>query len=127
MTWKCRPVTLTPDHGARRGRRARQATQRHHTATHLLHAALRAVLGDGVRQAGSLVAPDRLRFDFAHGAAMSTENWPKWNGWCQPLDQRRLCGEWQEMPIAQARAAGATALFGEKYGETVRVVRWKAA
>ncbi|CAM3998210.1 alanine--tRNA ligase [Deinococcus marmoris] len=101
----------------------RHATQRHHTATHLLHAALRAVLGSGVRQAGSLVAPDRLRFDFSHGAAMTVD---------EIADVERLVSRWvsanfpvtwQEMPIAEARAAGATALFGEKYGDTVRVVR----
>ncbi|QFP78031.1 alanine--tRNA ligase [Deinococcus sp. AJ005] len=101
----------------------RHATQRHHTATHLLHAALRAVLGSGVRQAGSLVAPDRLRFDFSHGAAMTVD---------ELADVERLVSRWvsanfpvtwQEMPIAEARASGATALFGEKYGDTVRVVR----
>lgn len=100
----------------------RQATERHHTATHLLHAALRAVLGSGVRQAGSLVAPDRLRFDFSHGAALSGE---------EVREVERLVNRWIQadfpvnyayMGIEQARASGATALFGEKYGDTVRVV-----
>ncbi|GGR21507.1 alanine--tRNA ligase [Deinococcus ruber] len=101
---------------------SRQATERHHTATHLLQAALRAVLGEGVHQAGSLVAPDRLRFDFSHAAALSAEELARVellvNRWIQadsPVN-------WQTMPIAQARAAGATALFGEKYGDVVRVV-----
>ncbi|WP_407571252.1 alanine--tRNA ligase [Deinococcus altitudinis] len=100
----------------------RQATERHHTATHLLQAALRSVLGDGVRQAGSLVAPDRLRFDFSHGAAMTPAEVAQTelivNRWIQadsPVN-------WQTMPIADARAKGATALFGEKYGDVVRVV-----
>ncbi|MGI8747947.1 MAG: alanine--tRNA ligase, partial [Deinococcus sp.] len=100
----------------------RQATERHHTATHLLQAALRTVLGEGVRQAGSLVAPERLRFDFTHpgpltpGELASVELLV--NRWIQadsPVD-------WRTMPIAEARASGATALFGEKYGEVVRVV-----
>ncbi|MGY2894474.1 alanine--tRNA ligase [Deinococcus sp. UYEF24] len=100
----------------------RQATERHHTATHLLQAALRSVLGEGVRQAGSLVAPDRLRFDFSHGAAMTPAELAQTelivNRWIQsdsPVS-------WQSMPIADARAKGATALFGEKYGDVVRVV-----
>ncbi len=101
----------------------RQATQRHHTATHLLHAALRAVLGSGVRQAGSLVAPDRLRFDFAHGAAMTAEEIAGVERLVSRWISANFPVTWQEMPIAQARAAGATALFGEKYGDTVRVVK----
>ncbi|WP_019009797.1 alanine--tRNA ligase [Deinococcus aquatilis] len=115
--------TLTPDitvRGVVDG--ARQATERHHTATHLLHAALRAVLGDGVRQAGSLVAPDRLRFDFAHGAALSTAELAEVERLVSRWISADFAVQWQEMPIAQAKAAGATALFGEKYGETVRVV-----
>ncbi|MBB6099162.1 alanyl-tRNA synthetase [Deinobacterium chartae] len=100
----------------------RQATERHHTATHLLHAALRAVLGSGVRQAGSLVAPDRLRFDFTHAAALTPEQLREIellvNRWVSadfPVTYRYL-------PIDQARAEGAMALFGEKYGDVVRVV-----
>lgn len=101
----------------------RQATQRHHTATHLLHAALRAVLGSGVRQAGSLVAPDRLRFDFAHGAAMTADEIAGVERLVSRWVSANFPVTWQEMPIAEARAAGATALFGEKYGDTVRVVK----
>ena len=102
---------------------ARRETEKHHTATHLLHAALRRVLGDHVAQAGSLVAPDRLRFDVSHGAAVTAEQLQQVerlaNAWIQadlPVDARVV-------PIAEARAAGAMMLFGEKYGEQVRMVR----
>ena len=100
----------------------RRDTERNHTATHLLHAALRQVLGEAVHQAGSLVAPDRLRFDFTHHGPVSQErlaeieaivNREIWRG--APVTTR-------EMPYQQARAAGAMALFGEKYGDVVRVV-----
>jgi alanyl-tRNA synthetase len=101
----------------------RQAIQRHHTATHLLHAALRAVLGSGVRQAGSLVAPERLRFDFAHGAALSESEVAGVERLVNRWVTANFPVTWQEMPIEAAREAGATALFGEKYGDTVRVVR----
>ncbi|ADV68674.1 alanine--tRNA ligase [Deinococcus maricopensis] len=100
----------------------RQATERHHTATHLLHAALRAVLGSGVRQAGSLVAPDRLRFDFTHGSALSADEVAQ----VEALVNRWVTADfpvtWRTMPIDEARASGAMALFGEKYGDEVRVV-----
>jgi alanyl-tRNA synthetase len=100
----------------------RQSTQRHHTARHLLHAALRNVLGDHVRQAGSLVAPDRLRFDYSHfespapleGALIEQ----RVNDWIMANAEV----SWREMPIAEAEAQGAMALFGEKYGERVRMV-----
>ena len=100
----------------------RDATRRHHTATHLLHAALRQVLGAHVKQAGSLVAPDRLRFDFAHFSPISRD---------QLLEVERLVNEHVLRNIAvrtdikdtqAAIAAGAMALFGEKYGDQVRVV-----
>lgn len=100
----------------------RQATERHHTATHLLHAALRAVLGSGVRQAGSLVAPDRLRFDFSHGAALSADEVAAVERLVNRWVSANFPVTWREMPLEEARAAGATALFGEKYGDTVRVV-----
>lgn len=102
---------------------ARAAIQRHHTATHLLHAALRAVLGDGVAQKGSLVTPDRLRFDFSHGGAMSREELAATERLVSRWISENYAVTWTEMPIAEAKAAGATALFGEKYGETVRVVK----
>lgn len=101
----------------------RAAIQRHHTATHLLHAALRAVLGGGVQQKGSLVAADRLRFDFSHGAAMTTDEIAQVEGLVSRWVSANFPVTWQEMPIAEAKAAGATALFGEKYGDTVRVVK----
>ena len=101
---------------------ARAATERHHTATHLLHAALRTVLGDHVHQAGSLVAPDRLRFDYSHfesptplQSALIEQRVNDWTLANVPVS-------WREMPIAEAKAHGAMALFGEKYGERVRMV-----
>src|ERR1051326_51535 len=101
---------------------ARAATQRHHTATHMLHAALRTVLGEHVHQAGSLVAPDRLRFDYSHFEGptplQSALIEQRVNDWALA----NVDVGWREMPIAEARALGAMALFGEKYGERVRVV-----
>jgi alanyl-tRNA synthetase len=101
---------------------ARASMQRHHTATHLLHAALRTVLGEHVHQAGSLVAPDRLRFDYSHFEAPSALQGAlieqRVNDWVLA----NVDVSWQEMPIAEAKALGAMALFGEKYGERVRVV-----
>jgi alanyl-tRNA synthetase len=101
----------------------RRATERNHTATHLLHAALREVLGDAVRQAGSLVAPDRLRFDFTFGRGLTAEEKTtvedRVNEWIRravPVDIR-----WRGQK--EAVAAGAMALFGEKYGERVRTVQ----
>jgi alanyl-tRNA synthetase len=100
----------------------RDATRRNHTATHLLHAALRSVLGPHVKQAGSLVAPDRLRFDFVHFSAVTHD---------QQLEIERIVNEQvlKNTPVQtdvkntqDAIAAGAMALFGEKYGDRVRVV-----
>ncbi len=101
---------------------ARHATMRNHTATHLLHAALRERLGDHVRQAGSAVRPDKLRFDFTHGQALSAEELrdveDRVNEWVKASRPVR----WLEMERAEAEKLGAMALFGEKYGEWVRVV-----
>jgi alanyl-tRNA synthetase len=97
-------------------------TMRHHTATHLLHAALRQVLGAHVRQAGSLVAPDRLRFDYTHFEAPSDEQVAQVDRVVAEWILRNREVSWEVMPIAQARALGAMALFGEKYGAEVRVV-----
>ena len=101
----------------------RRDTERNHTATHLLHAALRAVLGPHVRQAGSLVAPDRLRFDFTHPEPLKPEELER----VELLVNRWIMADfpvtWRYMPLEEARKEGAMALFGEKYGEVVRVVR----
>jgi alanyl-tRNA synthetase len=103
-------------------RKARHATMRNHTATHLLHAALRQRLGTHVRQAGSAVRPDKLRFDFTHGQALGAEELreveDRVNGWVKASRPVR----WMNMERAEAERLGAMALFGEKYGEWVRVV-----
>ncbi len=101
----------------------RRDTERNHTATHLLHSALRSVLGDGVHQAGSLVAPDRLRFDFTHHGPVSAERLGEIESIVNREIARSIPVTTREMPYADARAAGAMALFGEKYGDVVRVVR----
>jgi alanyl-tRNA synthetase len=100
----------------------RRPTVRHHTATHLLHAALRRTLGEHVRQAGSLVAPDRLRFDYTHFEAPSREQLAAIEALVNEWILRNRAVSWQVMPLDQARALGAMALFGEKYGAQVRVV-----
>jgi len=100
----------------------RRDTERNHTATHLLHAALRATLGDAVHQAGSLVAPDRLRFDFTHHGPVPAEKLAEVEAMVNREIWRARPVVWSEMPYADARARGAMALFGEKYGDVVRVV-----
>jgi alanyl-tRNA synthetase len=103
-------------------REARHATMRNHTATHLLHAALRERVGAHVRQAGSAVRPDKLRFDFTHGQALSPEELrdveDRVNEWIKGSRPVR----WLNMSREEAERLGAMALFGEKYGEWVRVV-----
>jgi alanyl-tRNA synthetase len=110
------PVEAEVDH------EARFATMRNHTATHLLHAALRERLGTHVRQAGSAVRPDKLRFDFTHGQALSAEELrdveDRVNEWIKASRPVR----WMNMNREEAENLGAMALFGEKYGEWVRVV-----
>jgi alanyl-tRNA synthetase len=102
----------------------RRPTERNHTATHLLHAVLRHVLGEGVRQAGSLVAPDRLRFDFTHPRPMEAEEIARVEDLVNRWILAALPTEIVEgRPFQEAVEAGAMALFGEKYGERVRTVR----
>ena len=100
----------------------RKDTERNHTATHLLHAALRESLGEAVHQAGSLVAPDRLRFDFTHHGPVKADRLEEIERRVNEMVWRALPVTYREMPFAEARAAGAMALFGEKYGDVVRVV-----
>lgn len=101
----------------------RQATARHHSATHLLQSALRSVLGAHVQQAGSLVTPERLRFDFTHFSPLTAEELENVE---KEINQAVLANysvDIKEMSLEEAKADGATALFGEKYGDVVRVVR----
>ncbi len=95
---------------------------RNHTATHLLHAALRTVLGDHVRQAGSLVAPDRLRFDFTHSHAMSEDEITRVEAWVNEAILANFKLTIVHKPLKAAVSEGAMALFGETYGETVRTI-----
>ncbi|WP_300363357.1 alanine--tRNA ligase [Hydrogenimonas sp.] len=100
----------------------RHEIAKHHSATHLLHSALREILGDHVTQAGSLVEAERLRFDFSHPKAMTGEEIAQVEKWVNDVVERGIEGETEEMDIESAKAKGAMALFGEKYGEKVRVV-----
>ena len=100
----------------------RKAIRRAHSTTHLLDAALKKVLGDHVHQAGSLVEPDRLRFDFTHFEAITPEQLAQVDKLVNDAILSGLPVTTEELPIAEAKARGAVATFGEKYGQTVRVV-----
>lgn len=101
----------------------RMAISRNHTTTHLLHKALRTILGDHVHQAGSLVEPNKLRFDFSHFSAMTAEELKAVEDMTNEAILSSMTVDVTEMPIEEAKKLGAMALFGEKYGDTVRVVK----
>ena len=100
----------------------RAAIRRAHSATHLLDAALTKVLGDHVHQAGSLVEPDRLRFDFTHFEAITPDQLNQVEDMVNDAILEGMDITTEELPVAEAKARGAVATFGEKYGQTVRVV-----
>ncbi len=119
------PADVNVEFTAKIDTEARQRTSANHSATHLLHEALREVLGTHVEQKGSLVTPDILRFDFSHFQKVTPEEIRK----VEHLVNRRIreampLQEAREVPIAEAREMGAMALFGEKYGDKVRVIRF---
>ncbi|MEZ5965381.1 MAG: alanine--tRNA ligase [Planctomycetota bacterium] len=101
---------------------ARRATERNHTATHLLHAALKRVLGAHVSQAGSEVSPDRLRFDYTHGERLGEEQIARLEEEVNAVVIQAAPVEPRLMPLDAAKKAGFVAMFGEKYGETVRTL-----
>ena len=119
------PKDLTAVFTARIDVEKRMSTARNHSATHLIHEALREVLGSHVEQKGSYVSPENLRFDFAHFQKMTKEEIRE----VEKIANRRIREnsirrEMRETPIAEAQTMGAMALFGEKYGETVRVIQF---
>lgn len=100
----------------------RNEISKHHSATHLLHATLRKILGSHISQAGSLVEPTRLRFDFSHPKALSSEEIEQIQEEVNALILKGIEAKTELLPIEQAKSKGAMALFGEKYGDIVRVV-----
>ena len=116
------PISTGDELWARVNDPVRHATMRNHTATHLLHAALRKVLGPHVKQAGSVVAPDRLRFDFTHYTAMDRAEIEEIERLMNHEILENIPVDTEVMPLDIAVSTGAMALFGEKYGDRVRVV-----
>ncbi len=104
----------------------RAATRRNHSATHLLHFALRHVLGEHVQQKGSLVGPERLRFDYAHGKSLTADEIAKIEDVVNEMVLANAEVSTRVLPIAEAKAAGAMAIFEEKYGDVVRVLTMDA-
>ncbi|MQG21274.1 MAG: alanine--tRNA ligase [SAR202 cluster bacterium] len=100
----------------------RSQSARNHTATHILHATLRNVLGSHVQQAGSLVAPDHLRFDFSHNLALNTEEFHQVKNIVNARVRQNIEVRWQSLPLRQALNEGALAFFGDKYEDPVRMV-----
>ena len=101
---------------------ARLQTRRHHSATHLLHAALRKFLGEHIAQAGSSVEPNRLRFDFSHPKTVTSQELEQIESWVNAQIQKGAKAKTEIMDIESAKNSGAIALFGEKYGDMVRVL-----
>jgi alanyl-tRNA synthetase len=101
---------------------SRAEIEKHHSATHLLHAGLREILGEHISQAGSLNDDKRLRFDFSHPQALSAEEIAKVEAWVNDKISRAIPAKTEVMSIEEAKKTGAMALFGEKYGDEVRVV-----
>src|SRR5574344_1240402 len=119
------PENLTASFTAMVDEESRESTQNNHSATHLIHFALRKVLGTHVEQKGSLVTPDRLRFDFSHFAKMTSEELSKVEHIVNQLVRKNIpLQEHRDIPIDEGRAMGAMALFGEKYGNKVRVIQF---
>ena len=119
------PNDVTADFTAHIDEVKRQKTANNHSATHLLDHALRAVLGTHVEQKGSMVASDRLRFDFSHFAKVTDEELRKAEQMVNAMIRQNLpLQEFVDVPIEEARERGAIALFGEKYGKTVRVIQF---
>ncbi|HYE58865.1 MAG TPA: alanine--tRNA ligase, partial [Rhodothermales bacterium] len=122
------PDDLTADVTAQVDASRRRRIQAHHTATHLLHSGLRHVLGKHVAQKGSLVAPDRLRFDFSHFERVTPDQLREVERYVNAFIQDNVARrEDRDVPIQEALARGAMALFGEKYGERVRVITFDEA
>ncbi len=104
--------------------KSRREIAKHHSATHILHAALRKILGEHVTQQGSLVEANRLRFDFSHPKPLTSEQMERVENYVNEVIAQGIEATVEEMPIEKAKEKGAMALFGEKYGDLVRVVEF---